>query len=62
MAEQFALQQSARDRCAVQGHETVVTAGTSLMNGSRNQFFSSARFTLDEDCGLHWGDQFDIIE
>src|SRR5580658_4491018 len=54
VTEQFALQQCARDRCAVKSYKAVVTARASLMNGPRNHLFSGARFALDQDSGVHW--------
>src|SRR5580658_8336410 len=53
VAEEFALEQSARNRCAVKSHKTVATSRASLMNGSGNHFFSGARFALDQYRGIH---------
>jgi hypothetical protein len=62
VTEQFALEQSSRNRGAVQGNETLVMARTGFMNGSRNHFFSGARFTLDQRHGIAFGDDANLIQ
>src|SRR5580658_6501678 len=62
VTEQFALEQRGRNRRAVEGHETLVAARAGLMNGSRDHFFSSACFALNQDSGVYRCNSFHVCE
>ncbi len=49
MSEQLAFQQARRNCRAVELDEGLRATGAQIMNGSRNQFFSRARFPINEN-------------
>jgi hypothetical protein len=48
VSEQFGLEQSGRNRRAVQFHERVFPARTETMNGAGNQFLAGSGFSLNQ--------------
>jgi hypothetical protein len=62
MAEEFALQQSARNRRAVEGHETVLAARAGLMNRLCDHLLAGARFALNQDGGVHRRNHVYLVE
>src|SRR5262245_28783141 len=62
MAEQFAFQQAARDRGAVELHQRTLTAGAQVVNGAGDQFLAGARLALNEDDRIGRGDGFDRLQ
>ena len=62
MAEELALQESQRNRRAVQSYERPVPALAVGVNGLRDEFFTRARFALDENGRVGWGDRPNLIQ
>jgi hypothetical protein len=54
VSEELALQQGAGNGGAVEGHETVVTAGAGIVNRSCDHFLAGPRFALKKDTAIHW--------
>jgi hypothetical protein len=48
--------------CAVQLHEYIRFAGAEIVHSARNQLFSSARLTIDEDRGIGRCHRFDLSQ
>src|SRR5206468_10095188 len=62
MPEELAFEKRSRDRRAIERHEPVPPARTSFMNRLRDQFFSSARLTPDQDGAFRWRNQLDLSQ
>ncbi len=62
MAEEFALEQFARNGRAVHADQRTVAASARLVNGARYQFLARAGFAADQDRRVGGGDQFDLRE
>jgi hypothetical protein len=53
MPEELALQQRGRNRRAVQGNETVLTAAAGLVNRLGDHFLAGTSLALNQDGGVH---------
>jgi hypothetical protein len=50
MAEELTLQQPGGNSGAIQLDENMIAPRTQVVNGTRDQLFAGARFSLYEDC------------
>jgi hypothetical protein len=62
MAEEFAFQQSARDRRAIEGHEPVLAARARLMNRLCDHLLAGTRFASNQDGGIYWRNHVYLVE
>ena len=59
VAEEFTFHQVRGKRCAVYGDKRVSGASTGGVEGTRDNFFTCAGFTADEDSDAAGSDEFD---
>src|SRR5436190_16609143 len=52
VAEQFTLEQTKRNRCAVHANESVPATRSLGVYHPRNEFLSGTALALDENCGI----------
>src|SRR5688572_16796929 len=50
MAEEFAFEQLARNRCAIDADERAPASWASIVEGARDKFLSRSRLALDQHC------------
>src|SRR6266404_1935449 len=62
MAEQFALEQSRRNRGAIHSDERLVAARTSIVDGASDEFLARPCFAEDENRGVGRSHDFDLIQ
>src|SRR5207244_6750143 len=62
VAEQFALEQSRRNRGAIHPDERLVAAGTSIVDGASDEFLARPCLTQDENRGVSRSHDLDLIE
>ena len=60
MSKKFALQQSQRNRRAIQFGENIIATRTEAVDGPRDQFFPRPCFPLNQNRGLHRRNGFDL--
>ncbi len=62
MTEELALEESQRDRRAVQLDKGSLPASAVRVNGMRNELFASTRFAFDENRGVGGGHGLDLVQ
>ena len=62
MAEEFALQERARNRSAIHHDERPLAPAAQLMNGASHQFLAGTRFALNENGRVRRGHYLDVPE
>src|SRR5262245_49391884 len=62
VTEEFALDQSRRDRAAIDLDERAVLAHAQVVNGAGEKLFAGSRLAEDEDRGACGGDSLDQVE
>ncbi|MCY1179016.1 hypothetical protein D9M73_193930 [compost metagenome] len=60
VAEQFGLDQAFRNGCAVHRNHRCLGASGQVVQGAGHQFFTGARFALDQHVGIGWRDFADL--
>ena len=60
MAEEFALEEFARNGGAVHAHERSVLARAAVMDGARDKFLARARFAENQHTGVGGRDHFHL--
>jgi hypothetical protein len=62
MAEEFALEQCARNRRAIESHKPVEPARTGSVYGLRDYFLASTRFASNQNDAVHWRNHTNLVE
>jgi len=62
VAEEFALNQSRRDRAAIDFDERAIFARAQVVNGAGEKFLARSRLAEDEDSGACGGDLLDQVK
>jgi hypothetical protein len=50
------------NRCTVEGDKSIAAARARLMDGTRNDLFARAGFSLDQNGRIHWRNHVDVFE